>query len=55
MKGNRDVSDSAVAVPFSHVFGSSFVTYFLPLDPFFTNEEDVLFYRLGEEKYQSIL
>jgi hypothetical protein len=55
MKGNRDALDSATPVPFSHVFGSSYLSYFLPLDPVFTNEEEVFFYRLGEEKYRSIL
>ena len=55
MKASRADSDKSHAVPFNHVFGSNCISYLLPIDPSFTNEEEVLFYRLGEEKYQSLL
>lgn len=51
----RDDPEKNIAVPFSHVFGSNIISYFLPFDPVFTNEEEVYKYRLGEEKYQSAL
>jgi hypothetical protein len=47
--------EKGIPVPFSHVFGSNWLSYFLPLDPVFDNEEDVFNYRLGEEKYHSLL
>ena len=55
MKLSRDDPEKCHPVPFNHVFGSSCLSYILPLDPIFTNEEEVFFYRLGEEKYQSLL
>jgi hypothetical protein len=55
MKITRDDPEKNIAIPFSHVFGSSYITYILPLDPVFENEEDVFKYRMGEEKYQSTL
>jgi hypothetical protein len=55
MKMARDDPEKNIPVPFLHVFGSSFISYILPFDPVFTNEEEVFKYRLGEEKYQSAL
>jgi hypothetical protein len=55
MKMARDDPEKNIPVPFLHVFGSSLISYILPFDPVFTNEEEVFKYRLGEEKYQSAL
>lgn len=55
MKLGRDDPGKCSAIPFRNVFGSSFLSYFLPIDPVFTNEEEVFSYRIGEEKYQSFL
>ena len=55
MKTTRDGPESGTPVPFHHVFGSWWPAYFLPLDPYFENEEEVFKYRLGDEKYQSLL
>lgn len=40
-------------VPFTHVFGVSLVTYFLPLDPVWENEEEVFNYRIADELFSS--
>ena len=55
MKTSRDGPENGTPVPFHHVFGSWWPAYFLPLDPYFENEEEVFKYRLGDEKYQSLL
>ena len=55
MKITRDDPEKNISIPFSHVFGSSYITYILPLDPVFEDEEEVFRYRIGEEKYQSTL
>ena len=55
MKIGRDDPGKCSALPFKNVFGSSCLSYVLPLDPVFTNEEEVFSYRIGEEKYQSLL
>ena len=55
MKLARDDPEKNVAIPFRHVFGTSFITYILPLDPVFENEEEVFKYRLGDDKFQSTM
>ena len=55
MKTTQHGPESGTPVPFHHVFGSWWPAYFLPLDPYFENEEEVFKYRLGDEKYQSLL
>ena len=55
MKVSRDGPESGTPVPFNHVFGDWWPAYFLPIDPYFANEEEVFKYRLGDEKYQSLL
>ena len=55
MKLARDDPEKNVAIPFRHVFGISLITYILPLDPVFENEDDVFKYRLGDDKFQSTM
>jgi hypothetical protein len=52
MKSSREGPESGTPVPFQDVFGSWWLAYFLPLDPYFDNEEEVFKYKLGDEKYQ---
>ncbi len=38
-------------VPFEHVFGSQWITHWLPLDPVFEDEAAVFHYQLCKESY----
>ena len=51
MKLKEDDPLEGTSVPFNHVFGDWWPAYFLPLDPFFSNEEEVFHYRIGDSDY----
>ena len=36
------------SIPFKYVFGIYWLAYFLPIDPVFENEEEVLQYRISK-------
>ena len=46
-----DVPPVGQSISFQHVFGSRWISYVLPLDPVFDNEEEVLHYRVGSTPY----
>ena len=39
------------SIPFQHVFGISWLSYVIPIDPVFENEDEVFRYRLGSKPY----
>lgn len=39
------------SISFHHVFGSQWISFLLPLDPVFDNEEEVFHYRVGNTPY----
>jgi len=45
--------EEGIPVPFEHVFGSWWLAYFIPIDPYFADPEAVYHYRLGQENYCS--
>jgi len=51
MKLKDDELAEGKPVPFTHVFGDWWPAYFLPLDPVFTNPEEVFHYRLSHVDY----
>lgn len=51
MKLKSDDPEEGTPVPFEHVFGSWWLAYFLPLDPYFSDPEAVFHYRLGDDNY----
>ena len=53
MKLKKDDPEMGTPVPFTQVFGVSWPTYFLPLDPVWENEEEVFHYRLADELFSS--
>ena len=46
-----DPMEGGVPIPFQHVFGDWWPAYFIPLDPYFSNPEEVFHYRLAAVDY----
>lgn len=51
MKLKEDEPIDGTPVPFTHVFGDWWPAYFFPLEPYFSDEEAVYHYRIGETDY----